>query len=59
LPGFCKKPEAGKTGTNTPASANPTARRQSETISQRRTTMKEQLIIFDTTMRDGEQSPGA
>src|SRR2546421_4902668 len=28
-------------------------------ISMRSGTMKERLIIFDTTMRDGEQSPGA
>src|SRR6266704_1907564 len=27
--------------------------------SMRSRTMKERLIIFDTTMRDGEQSPGA
>src|SRR3954468_2956921 len=27
--------------------------------SRRSTSMRDQLIIFDTTMRDGEQSPGA
>src|SRR5204863_2328413 len=39
----------------------PAAARRPESIQKacRSGTMKDRLIIFDTTMRDGEQSPGA